>query len=378
MLTRRTAGLLAAALTIALAPPLSGTARADGNWIKQMLDDFDTAEKSAQGRSVKVAVLADGVAEIPSLKGRLDKEHDLVRTPRPYRKMGTLAAAMIAGEGALAPQARVLPVRVHADKEDPGGKRWLEKNHDWNALIARGIRYAADHGADVIVTSAWAGKDDQLLGSVAHAHGKNAVVVAAAGLQAPTDLRYPVAQTGVIGVGATDAFGRRDKKYTKASSTVLVSAPGIRTPSIGADGREWAYWGDAPAVSWVAAAVTLVKAKYPKLPPGQVNEVISRSARHPSGAGRYDTDIGYGYVNPAGALKEAAKLTPGPAAIPKGPVADSAHFGGGPETIRAVPYNVPWLIGFGALGVAGLVALGAAIFLAVRRRPAESSDAGRS
>ncbi|MFI6517414.1 S8 family peptidase [Spirillospora sp. NPDC050679] len=375
MLTRRTAGVLAAALTFALAPPLTGTAAADGFWIKQMLDDFEAARKSVRGRSVKVAVVADGVAEIPALKGRLEKERDLVRTSRPLRVEGTLVAAMMAGKGALAPQARVLPIRAYANEKEPGGARWLEKRSQWDINFSQAIRYAADHGADVIVTVGWTNGDAQLLGAIAHAHGKNAVVIAPVTHQTRVDPLFPAAQAGVIGVGATDGFGRRDGEYTKASSKVLVSAPGIKTPSTGPDGREWTYWGDPPALAWVSAAVALVKAKYPKLTPGQVNDVISRSARHPAGAGRYDTDLGFGYVNPAGALAEAAKLTPGSAEIPKGPVADSAHFGGEPRTVRAVPYNVPWIAGFGALGVAGLAALGGAIFLAVRRRPAESTDA---
>ncbi|MGI5167607.1 S8 family peptidase [Spirillospora sp. CA-253888] len=374
MLTRRTAGVLAAALAFALAPPLTGAARADGDWVKRMLTDFEEADKAAKGRTVTIAVLADGVAEVPVLKGKLAEEHDLVRTPRPRRTLGTLMASMIAGDGALAPQARVLPVRVFADREEPRATHWM-RNAVMGSQLAKGIRYAADQKADVIAV-AWSADDDsELRDAVAYAHGKNAVVVGAVGKQSPHRRLYPAAQAGVIGVGATDGFGRRDGEYTKASSVVLVSAPGVKTPSTGPDGREWRYWGDQPAIAWVSAAVALVKAKYPKLTPGQVNEVISRSARHPAGAGRYDTDLGFGYVNPAGALAEAAKLTPGPAAITKRPVADSAHFGDESGAVRAVPYNVPWLVGFGALGVAGLAALGAAIFLAVRRRPAESTDA---
>ncbi|KAB2343435.1 hypothetical protein [Actinomadura rudentiformis] len=87
--------------------------------------------------------------------------------------------------------------------------------------------------------------------------------------------------------------------------------------------------------------------------------------------------MGFGIVNPAGALKEAQRISKEPAKIAgESAVADGAHFGGDrPGKVRAVPYDVAWLGGFGALVLLGLILIGVAVRLLLRR---ESGDAIRS
>nr|BFE83366.1 hypothetical protein GCM10020093_059670 [Planobispora longispora] len=77
----------------------------------------------------------------------------------PLRLHGTYMASLIAGHGhgaggrdgviGVAPRARVLSVRVILEDEEAGFRRFNTAKRFEN-VVARGIRYAVDHGADVI------------------------------------------------------------------------------------------------------------------------------------------------------------------------------------------------------------------------------------
>ncbi|MFI6517417.1 S8 family serine peptidase [Spirillospora sp. NPDC050679] len=379
---------LAGPLAVALPLTLAGPVRADAppkDWFMRMVYSFRDARQVSRGEGVKIALLGDGVAATPALKGALVKEGDLVGLPRGRGRSDTPKASMLVSGGptaaarravpGLVSKATLLPVRIYPFGDEPGARQWWNQTNMTGKTV-EGIRYAADAGAQVIVVPlCTSSKDGVVRAAVHHAHRKNAVVIAPS---CPTDtfpkLVDPIAVPGVIGVGAATAKGVRDRRATGQSSALAVTAPGIGLPVPGAKGRYLSVRGAAAALSWVTAAVTMIKSRYPKLPPAQVYEAVVTSARHPAGPGRFDFELGFGYIDPAAALKKAGTLSAPPVAA-KPVVADSARFGDGPETVRAVPYNVPWLVGFGALGVAGLAALGAAFFLAVRRRPARPSDA---
>jgi len=93
----------------------------------------------------------------------------------------------------------------------------------------------------------------------------------------------------------------------------------------------------------------------------------------------YNTTIGFGLINPDGALQEAGRLLKLRAAAAPGPAAigQSARFGGGsrPAVIDAVHHAPIKLAGFSAAIVAGLVLLVLALLLARRwRRPPAVAD----
>ena len=382
MLIRRSAGLLATALLIGLTPPLTGESQAGVSaWTLRFTLDFVAAQRISKGRSIKIAVLDDGVASgVKSLKGKLEKEKDFVGTPRPKRVSGTLIASLIAGGApgspmglsGLAPATTILPVRIFADTNEPGGRAWRDSAH-WGETMAKGIRYAVDHGADIIAVDAYATGDGtaELSAAVAYAQAKKAVVVAPTGLQKPYFPAYPASAPGVIGVGAVTPKGRRDAKWTSSSSDTLIAAPASAMFSIGPDNRVWTLEGSPVALAFTTAAVALVRSEYPNLTPAQVGKALSASARRPKGKGRYDTELGFGYLNAVGALSQARTLAPqvAPAMTAKSSVPDTALLGGErPETIRAAPYAPLRLAGFGGLAFAGLVALGFATWLALRKR----------
>jgi Subtilase family len=388
MLIRRSAGLLATALLIGLTPPLAGESQAAvSGWTLRFTLDFVAAQHISQGRSIKIAILDDGVASgVKALKGKVEKEKDLVGTPRPKRVSGTLMASLIAGGAprsprevyGLAPATTILPVRIFADTDEPGGRAWRDSAR-WGEITAKGIRYAVDHGADVIAVDSYTTGDGtaDLSTAVAYAQAKNVVVVASTGVQKPGNPAYPVSAPGVIGVGTVTQKGRRDVNSTSRSSDTLISAPGSPMLSIGPDNQIWTFRGELVAVAFTTAAVALVRSEYPKLTPAQVGQALSASARRPKEKGRYDTDLGFGYLNAAGALNEAGKLAVKDplAATAKSSVPDKTRLGGKkPATIRAVPYNTFWIAGFSALALAGLATLALATRLALRKPPTTIVD----
>ena len=253
MLTRRFAGPLAAALLIGLAPPLTGESRADTpQWAVQLTRDFLAAERLSSGRSVKIALLGDGVAtHVHGLKGSMEKEKSLVHTPGPKRVLGTLTTSALTGGTPVAnspfglrglvPDATILPVRVYAAVNEPGGRSW-QQTANWGQHIAGGIRYAVDHGANVIAVEPYSSGEQEattgLRTAIAYAQAKNVVIVTPTGYQKPGyPPPYPASAPGVIGVGALTAKGRRDQHWTSKTSATLISAPATELPAIGPDGQ---------------------------------------------------------------------------------------------------------------------------------------------
>lgn len=204
----------------------------------------DEAWKTTRGKGVTVAVLDTGVDdEHPDLEGNVLPGKDLIgfgaeRGDRPWARHGTAIAGIIAGHGhgkddgdgvmGVAPQAKILPVRVILEDGDPSRSKARESRG--NAL-ADGIRWAADHGADVINLSLGEGvlmtkllQGGILNQAIQHAHDKGAVVVAAAGNDGADTQPYKV-QTPVLVVGASTQKGTA-ADFSNFGAEQAVSAPG--------------------------------------------------------------------------------------------------------------------------------------------------------
>lgn len=169
------------------------------------------------GRGVVVAILDTGVAyrnwhqyaRSPGFAGtRFVDPYDFVAgNPYPLDEnghgtfvAGTVAEATNNGIGVtgLAYGASIMPVRV------------LDATGDGDAVtIARGIRYAVNHGAQVINLSlefditVTASDIPDIMSALTYAHRRGVVVVAAAGNDSSEQLAYPARAPGVISVGAT-------------------------------------------------------------------------------------------------------------------------------------------------------------------------------
>ncbi|MET8506894.1 type VII secretion-associated serine protease mycosin [Streptomyces sp. NPDC004787] len=386
---RRTAAglsaLLAAAFTVlpaTTAPAYADTIRAR-QWGLEALHT-GKAWQTTRGAGVTVAVLDTGVdATHPDLAGSVLPGTDLVgfgarRGDRAWARHGTAMAGIIAGHGhgpggqdgvlGIAPKVRILPVRVILEGTDKARDKARKTR---GTALAEGIRWAADHGADVINLSLGddsesahpdAGED----AAVQYALGKGVSVVASAGNggEKGDHISYPAAYPGVIAVAAVDRYGTH-ASFSTSRWYATVSAPGVDIVIADPDRRYYEGWGTSAAAAFVSGAVALVRSAHPELTPAQVKRLLVDTARSRPSGGRSD-DKGYGTVDPAAAIEAGKKLR---GADPKAAVAGytGRHFGPGPQPPAEESHPVGLLAPLaGGLGVL-LLAAAAVLWRGARR-----------
>ncbi|SNX57165.1 type VII secretion-associated serine protease mycosin [Streptomyces sp. TLI_55] len=381
--TRR-AGIVSALLaaSLALVPPTA--AHADGIRAKQWaLEAMHTQEawRTTKGKGVIVAVLDTGVEnDHPDLVGNVLEGKDMVgfgagRGDRAWARHGTAMAGIIAGHGhgyangdgvlGIAPEAKILPVRVIL--EDGDSSRGKARNTRGNAL-AEGIRWAADHGADVINLSL--GDDSKSAHpepaedeAVQYALQQGVSVIASAGNggEKGDHISYPAAYPGVIAATAVDRYGTR-ASFSTRRWYATVAAPGDDVVIADPDHKYYEGWGTSAAAAFVSGAVALVKAAHPDLTPAQIKKLLEDTARDAPVGGR-DDSRGYGFVDPAAALKAAARLDPEGL---KSAAYGDRYFGSGPDAPETDDDTADWAAPLA--GSAGGVLLVAAVVLWRGRR----------
>ncbi len=130
---------------------------------------------------------------------------------------GTVAQTTNNGKGTagLAYCATIMPVKVL------NARGW-----GTNVGVAQGIRFAADHGAQVINMSLGGPIKSQILeDAVKHARAKGVVIVAAAG-NSGRAVGYPAAYPEVIAVSATDS-NDNIAWFSSRGPEVAIGAPGV-------------------------------------------------------------------------------------------------------------------------------------------------------
>jgi len=297
------------------------------------------ADGRAGGKGVVVAIVDSGVAYRRWKQYRRSPDFNRTHFVAPYDFVahnhypldrlghGTFVAGTVAestnnhlGLTGIAYQAKIMPVRV------------LNKNgYGSESTIARGLRYAVKHGAQVINLSIQfpagiaASQIPEMLSALRYAHAHKVVVVAAAGNESSPEVTYPAAAPGVIAVGATTA-DRCLARYSNRGTRINVVAPGgghdadikgdsdchphRQLPGIfqmtfpnPSNPRRFGYpkhWFGtsmaSPEVAGVAALVIAsgVLGRHPT--PEQVLTHLEQTAR-PLGGGQPNTTYGWGMVN---------------------------------------------------------------------------------
>jgi hypothetical protein len=230
---------------------------------------------------------------------------------------GTFVAGLIAARPhpattvtGLAPDAQLLPVRVH---QSVGGTTEATDPE----VLAQGIEYAAAEGARVIVAyQPVAGPSDRLAAAVRTATAAGAVVVV--GSNNPTTSTTEAAAglalcavPEVVGVAGVDGNGT----VVAGSCTgpdVDLAAPGAGLVSVSAgavgpvghvtvDGGTPGY-----ASGYVAGALALVMSYEPGLTGTAAAARLERTADRPASGGRDDRS-GWGVVDPYAALSMPAR-----------------------------------------------------------------------
>jgi hypothetical protein len=261
------------------------------------------------GNDAMVLAIIDSGVQLshPDFAGRLVAGFDFVnRDPVPEDDFGH--GTMVAGIAGAATnngigvagavwQGRIMPIKVL----DSRGAA-----NDEN--IAAGIRYAVDHGADVINLSLGGpGASTILQEAVDYATTNDVVVVAAAGNDGKTEPHYPAACEGVVAVGAVDTNGNLAEFSTRGNWISLV-APGV---SITTTTRTSAY-GQGSGTSFssplVAAVAFLLRAADPNATQESIVARLLDSADD-LGAPGFDSLTGVGRVNARAALEETGFTT---------------------------------------------------------------------
>ncbi|MFB7408739.1 type VII secretion-associated serine protease mycosin [Streptomyces sp. NPDC056202] len=373
MIRLRTPAAVVLATAFAVLPATTTPAYADTIRARQWgLQALHTTEawQTTKGEGITVAVLDTGVDDQhPDLEGSVLAGRDLIgfgasRGDRAWARHGTAMAGIIAGHGhgpdggdgvlGIAPDARILPVRVILEGTDTSRDKARKTR---GTALAEGIRWAADHGADVINMSLGddsksahpdAGED----AAVQYALAKGVSVVASAGNggEKGDHISYPAAYPGVIAVTAVDRYGTH-ASFSTRRWYATVSAPGVDIAIADPDRRYYEGWGTSAAAAFASGAVALVRSAHPDLTPAQVKRLLIDTARSRPEGGRSDAK-GYGTVDPAAAIEAGAKIKGGDlktaAAGYRG-----RYFGPGPlpapEESRPIGLLAPLTGGLGAL-----------------------------
>jgi subtilisin family serine protease len=387
---------LCASASLALAPGAAAdTIRGNQQWVLDMMN-VPAAWQQTEGAGVTVAVIDSGVNPyVTDLTGSVTTGPDLsgVRTSPDnpnWGVHGTWMASLIAGHGhdgggsgviGIAPQSRILSIRVIPDRADPHyGAYTREQEVTIQQSLADGIGYAVRHGAKVISMSIGYGAPSSVVERAllnAYAHG--VVVVASAGNSGgPSDAGYsgmapdsfPAEYPGVISVGAVDDNGDV-ANFSSDNLSVQLAAPGVSVPAQGRDEQYWLVSGTSPACALVAGVAALIKSRYPGLAPDLVVSALIRTTADRPRKG-YDNEEGFGIVNAAAALAKAGQLAGGRPGVTS--IALAYRFGGGPASVPSAPVRPRGpgpLILFALLGLASLVLIGVAgaRLTALRRSP---------
>ncbi len=255
------------------------------------------AHALAKGDDVRVAVIDSGIdVSSPELAGSIADTFDTLPAPATPHKHGTAIAGLIAAHGKLAgaaPDARILAVR--AFNPEGAGAQGTTFN------ILKGLDWAAAHGARVVNMSFAGASDPALHRSLAAAHKKGIVLVAAAGNAGPkSPPLYPAADPNVIAVTATDAG---DKLFAKSNRGphIAIAAPGDQILVALPDGGYEMSSGTSYAAAEVSGIVALMIQRDPALTPDKTRAILMATAKDLGAKGR-DPEFGAGLADAYGAL----------------------------------------------------------------------------
>lgn len=292
-------------------------ARQDEYW----LDDYGVRDawKASTGKGVRIAVIDTGVdGSHPDLQGAVaegtdvsgvgaaDGQEPLGADP----DHGTMVASVAAGRGhgdelasgvggeegiiGVAPDAEILAVSTALGTSEAGVRSTDEQ-------IPDAVRWAVDHGADVInmsVGSAQQSWPESWDAAFAYAEQEDVLIVAAAGNRGNglVQVGAPATIPSVLTVGGVDQSGAAGWESSSQGISIAVAAPA--EDLVGAvPGGGYAQWtGTSAAAPIVAGTAALIRAEHPELTADEVAHRITASARDAGDPGK-DPLYGYGVLD---------------------------------------------------------------------------------
>ena len=259
--------------------------------------------------NITIAILDSGVdLAHPDLVSKLVGGYDFVNgdaDPQDDFGHGTRVAGVAAaatnnhiGIAGISWGARLMPVKV---LNSSGGGTI--------ANVAAGVRWATDHGAQVINLSLGgpAPASNTLKDAVDYAVGKGVTLVAAAGNTSGAVL-YPAAYDGVIAVAAADR-NLNHPAFSACGPQVDLAAPGVGIYTLELGGDTVSVTGTSMSAPFVAGAVAILLGMPGNNAPSLVEHELKTTARDLGNPG-WDSCNGYGLIQLDAAMRQALSHAP--------------------------------------------------------------------
>lgn len=210
---------------------------------------LDTTRPAVQLNSTTVAILSQSTVEILDSTG----------LPKAFGH-GTMIAGLI---HRIAPEARIMPLKAFR----ANGAASLSD-------IVRAIRYAADHGANVISMSfSFSAPSAELQAAILYAANRGVLCVASAGNNGKETAAYPASFKQVVGVGSTNYSDRRSP-FSNWGSSTRTSAPGEAIVTTYPGNTYAGVWGTSFSTAFVSGAASLFRQVVPGLRPDSLKSAL--------------------------------------------------------------------------------------------------------
>ena len=268
--------------------------------------------KITRGAGVTVAVIDSGSGPHPDFDANLDAGRTMFGSIDSVGAIdvdvaghGSHVAGIIAavadnaiGGSGVAPQSRILPIRV-LDSLGSGDSK----------DVSKAVRFAVDSGVRVINLSLGGSTEStSLTAAIQYAVDRNVLVVAAAGNGAADSTpKWPGASDLTIAVTAVDRYNSVTS-FDQRGDYIDIAAPGSSILSTASNDYK-IQSGTSMAAAFVSGAAALLFAAQPSITALQVRDVLQRTATDIGAPGR-DTTFGHGLVNLVAAFAELDVMFP--------------------------------------------------------------------
>ncbi|NQU68560.1 MAG: S8 family serine peptidase [Candidatus Marinimicrobia bacterium] len=230
---------------------------------------------------------------------------------------GTMCAGIVSAQGdnnigvaGISWDSKILPVKVLSNSG----------NGD-QGILANGIVYASDNGANVISMSLrWTSPDNSCSDAIDYATANGTVVLAATGNEESSTIGYPSAYENCIAVGALSPCNER-KSYSSCDGENFWGSnygtgmdflsPGVRIHTVNNNGGYMTdFNGTSSACPSAAGVAALVLSVNPDLTPVEVRQIMQSTTVDLYDAG-WDAQSGWGRINALNAVNMAIELNCG-------------------------------------------------------------------